>query len=91
MSTKYYRVLKDNFLWHAGAILEMTDSERGYSPVDGNAIWDYTEHNGKEWIYPQIIENCPEYFQRVYPINLLKSTIYKAKEEARLALQEAYK
>jgi hypothetical protein len=91
MSKKYYRVLKENFLWHVGAILEATESANGYTPLDGNSIWDVTDHNGGEYISKRIVENFPEYFERVYAVNLLKSMVFKVKEEARQMLQDGFK
>ena len=76
---KYYKVLKDNFLWINGAILKENDNKSGYIPIED--IY-YKLDDIKEYISKKIIEETPEYFQRVYPVNLLTKTIYKLKEEA---------
>lgn len=59
--TKYYRVTKDNFLWKEGAILKGDD---GYRPIED--MWDTTKYNSTEYISAPIIENNPEWFERVY-------------------------
>lgn len=92
---KYYRVKKDNFLWSEGAILKQ-DLERGkesekygYAPI--NDIWDTTENNGTEYITGRIIENNPEWFERVYEVNLLTKTVYRTKEEAKEFITKNFK
>jgi hypothetical protein len=82
---KYYRVLKDNFLWEIGAILKENDLKNGYVPIED--IWDVTEFNCKEYISSRIIENNPDWFERVYPDNLDK-LIFKTKEELRKAFEK---
>ena len=79
---KYYRVTKDNPLWEVGAILK--DSEgNGYVGVED--IWD--KHKSmSEYLSCNIIENSPEFFERVYTDNLEKM-IFKTKEQ----LKESFK
>jgi len=75
---KYYRVIKDNFLWEVGAILRENDNDpKGYVPVED--IWNKLQ-NQTEYISIRIIENNPEYFERVYQDNLDKM-IFKTKEQ----------
>lgn len=89
--TKYYKVVKDNFLWVEGAILSNTSANgRGYVPINGTTLWNKTGHSNDEYISSNIIEKCPEYFIEVYPINLLTKTIYKVKEEARALMAKEY-
>lgn len=90
MSKKYYRVIKENFLWHVGAILE-NDGGEGYWPMDRTTLWDVNDNNGSEYISSRIIESSPEYFVQVFPVHLLKNTVFKLKEEARLMLSEGFK
>lgn len=86
--TKFYKVIKENFLWDEGAILKLIDDGRGYAPVDNI----FCKHeNNDEYISKAIIENSPEYFQRVYAVNLLTKTVYKVKEEAKAILAEQFK
>lgn len=73
--TKYYRVIKDHPCWETGAILSNKDNERdGYSPIED--IWmkiaktdDYVD--GKE-----LVENQPEFYERVYKDSLDKALFY---------------
>lgn len=65
---KYFRVIRENFLWKLGAILEELD-DGGYAPLNGIDIWDMTKFNDEEYISGEIVENSPLYFQRVYPIH----------------------
>ena len=90
--TKYYRVKQDNFMWQKGAILESNDqgSKGGYQPVDNTDLWDTTDLNGDEFISKRIIENSPEWFERVYKVNLLKRAVYVLKDKAKELLDRDY-
>lgn len=86
--TIYYRAIKDSFLWREGAILMLCGNEGtegGYRPIED--IWDSTEYNGGEYISSRIIENQPEWFERVYPLKNDGKIMFATKEEAK----EAYK
>lgn len=66
---KFYRAKKDSFLWKQGAILlfdKKEGSDGGYEPIE-EGLWEATENNGEEYISARIIENTPEWFERVYP------------------------
>ena len=81
--TKYYRVKKDTFIWEEGAILEYDSSlsftsHGGYRPIED--IWDTTEHNGGEYISAPIIENNPDWFEKVYKDKVNK-VLFITKEE----------
>ena len=79
---KFYKVKKENFLWDVGAIL--AEGNNGYSPI--NDIFAKNESPKKddhEVISFYIVENQPEYFERVYEVNLLTKIVYKLKEEAK--------
>lgn len=88
MANKFYRVIKENPLWQVGAILE--NKENGYFPLDGSDIWDMTDVNGCEYLSARIVEISPDYFQRVYPINLISKTVYKLKEDAKAYFEELH-
>lgn len=67
---KTYRVIKENFLWEKGAILEYIGEEdgkekKGYRPIHEAYCLDNT---GSEFIHARIVENRPEYFEEVYLI-----------------------
>lgn len=74
--TKYYRVLKDTFLWEKDAILSNNEDNNHYSPIED--IWDKLEDQD-EYITAKYIENNPKWFQRVYATNLEKK-IFKTAE-----------
>lgn len=85
---KYYKAIKSSFLWEKGAILEPIQSGNGYAPISN--IWDATENNNEEYVTSIIIENSPEWFQQVYPVNLLSKVVYKSKEQARAVFAKEY-
>jgi len=85
---KFYKVVKENFLWEIGAVLKQTNDEKGYIPI--NDIYKKIE-DSKEYISKNIIENCPEYFQRVYAVNLISKIVYKLKKEAKELIDKQYK
>ena len=85
--SKYYRVKKENFLWEVGAILQKNNNghRSGYSPIED--LWDKTEHNEGEYISAPIIENNPEFFERVYPDELNKLVFRTAQEMKQLFMK----
>lgn len=88
MMAKYYKVIKENFLWQVGAIV--SDYTGGYRPIDATSIWDMTNVNESDYISKRVVEASPDYFREVFPINLLTKTIYKCKEEALLLMNKEY-
>jgi hypothetical protein len=84
---KFYKVIKDNFLWEVGAILICKEGNRGYVPT--NEIWVKNEKSD-EYISSGIVENQPEYFKRVYEVNLLTKVVYKTKEQAKELLSKDF-
>ena len=87
--SKFYRNLKDNFLWQEGAILEEVSDGSGYAPTDD--LWDTTDDNDSEYISSKIVENNPEYFERVYKVSVLKQVKYLNKADAKKVKNEIYK
>ena len=83
---KYFKVIKDNFLWETGAILKSNSSGDGYVPVDDI----YKKHDGNEYITSHIIEESPEYFQRVYKVDLVTRVVYEVKDKAKELLTKQY-
>ena len=64
---KYYKVLKDTPLWRKNAVLSFDEDlgeEGGYSPIDD--MWNMTDKVGTEHISSPIVEEQPEWFERVY-------------------------
>ena len=61
--TRYYRVIKDNFLWDVGAILSNENNNSQYVPIED--IWNKFEDQ-YECITATYIEESPKFFERVY-------------------------
>lgn len=77
---KYYRVIKENFLWEVGAILKRGNqgSHGGYNVLED--IWLKYPERAEEYISAPIVENSPEYFERVYKSNAEKFLFITADE-----------
>ncbi len=91
MSKKYYRVIKDTFMWEAGAILKFDSSQGskgGYEAISD--IWDATTLYG-EYISKSIIEENPDWFERVYEINVLGKVSFATKEVAKATAAKLFK
>jgi hypothetical protein len=85
---KFYRVIKDVPAWELGAIVRKENDSDGYRTI--NKIWD-KEYTKNDYYESQtIVENATEYFQRVYPVNLITKTVYKLKAEAKELLAKNY-
>ena len=66
---KYYRVLKDNFLWKRGAILLFDPKEGvdgGYRPINDVLFWNANSYVLDEYISARIVESSPDWFEQVY-------------------------
>lgn len=87
MSDRYYRAKKDSFMWDEGALLKCDDDEHCVS-ID--SVWNACESAGDEYISESIIKAQPDWFERVYPVNLLTKTVYKPKAEAKELLSREY-
>lgn len=84
---KFYKVIKENFLWEVGCILKINETGNGYVPTHDI----YKKFEGSEYISVPIVENCPEYFQQVYEVNLVSRVVYEVKEKARELLESQFK
>lgn len=88
---KHYRVIKDHPLWEVGAILEKGDDGYNYKPISeiwtkdlvGEDIQDFAEG-------ASLVENQPEWFERVYEISILGKAKYLSKEAAKKAHDQLY-
>lgn len=85
---KYYKVIKENFLWEVGAILHENQNKCGYVPIDD--IYRIHENNS-EYITQSIVENSSEYFQRVYKVDLVTRVLYETKEKAKELMEKQFK
>ena len=88
---KYYKVIKENFLWEVGAIIsnERTPEQEGdYSAID--PIFLKIEDQN-DWVAHDLVEKSPDYFQRVYKVNLATKVCYELKDEAIKLLKKGFK
>lgn len=77
--TKYYRIIKDHPLWEVGAILSNDDSDRdNYSPIED--IWCKVPKTEEYADGSQLVENQPEFYERVYKDKLDKLVFYTRDE-----------
>jgi hypothetical protein len=93
MSKKYYKVIKDNFLWEEGGILEY-DEKLSASGKGGYQVIDslFKKHeDSNEYISADIIEDSPDFFERVYKVDLATRVIYETKEKAKELIAGLYK
>lgn len=81
---RYFKVIKENFLWDIGCVLRPCTN--GYSPIDDL----YKKHDCDEYISTKIVENSPDYFERVYKVDLLTKTVYVLKDKAKELLSKDY-
>jgi len=84
---KYYRCVKDNFMWKEGAILESSGS--GYRPIED--LWNKVEL-GTEYISDHIIENPDnkDFFERVYK-DSITGNIFRTKDQMVEMYKSAFK
>lgn len=83
----YFKVIKENFLWDVGCILKPIEGGSGFLPVDDV----FKRHEGDEYISKHIIEDSPDYFQRVYKVDLISRVVYETKDRAKELLAKAWK
>lgn len=88
--SKYYRVLKDTFIWKEGAILEYSPMLGGYTPIED--IWNTTPVNEGEYISSRIVEheNNTDTFERVYR-DTLKDTVFRTAEQLKESFKKSFK
>jgi hypothetical protein len=84
---KYYRVIKDTFMWKEGAILK--NDLNCYRAIED--IWNKVELN-TEYISAHIIENPlnVDFFERVYQDTLV-GNIYRTKDKMVELYQDSFK
>jgi hypothetical protein len=87
---KFYRVLKENPLWEVGAIINGDDeNDKGYSAID--PVFEKGEYIGGEYLSWGVIENSPEYFQRVYKLDTISKVVYETRDKVVEALKKGFK
>lgn len=87
--SKFYKIIKDHPVWEVGTILELRDGR--YYPIDDLYVKDIKGVNSDWCEGSDLIENQPEWFERVYKVNVLKQAKYLAKDAARKVHEELYK
>ena len=90
MWKKYYRVIKENFLWSKWAIIESTKNIDWYIPISD--FMKVSEFDDNEYITKEIIEDKKnsEYFERVYTDDILWK-IFKTKDEMKEIYEKMFK
>lgn len=81
---KFYRAKVAMPAFEVGAVVKNTNGST-YQPVnelyltDAGTTW-YERKDGR--MSAILIENAPDFWERVYPVNLLTKTVFKLKAEA---------
>jgi len=86
---KYYRVLKETFLWSEGAIIsDKEEIGHGYKPIQD--IWNKTKEQ-TEYITAKIIEakENADFFERIYP-DTIKGNIYRTAEQLKKLYKDTF-
>ncbi len=78
---KYYRLKKDLPGSLAGCVVKKDGD--GYSPINDLFDTDAVDEGQEIFYSGYTIEHAPDWWERVYPINLITKTVYKLKEEAK--------
>lgn len=89
--SKHYRIIKDHPLWDVGAILEKQDEAyRAISDIWTKELPSAEDHSN--WTEgASLVENQPEWFERVYEISVLDKAKYLTKDAAKKAHEMLYK
>ena len=88
---KYYKVIKDHPLWEVGAILQKEKGDNRYRAIDDIFVKDVKGATDNYWYEDSLlVENRPEWFERVYKISILKQAKYVVKDKAKKILKEQY-
>lgn len=87
---KFYKVIKDHPMWEVGTILSNERESGHYSPISELYVKDI-EGVSDSWCEgSKLIENQPEWFEKVYKVTVLKQAKYLTKELAKKAHEELY-
>jgi hypothetical protein len=91
---KIYRALKDTPQFTAGAILIKKEGDSSYKLTDD--IWNTETENEtlKKYLCsgisfaPELVENSPEWYERVYSVKSIKGMYYVAKDKMKELLSK---
>ena len=87
---KYYKVIKEHPLFVTGAIL--IKEGQSYKVLDPIYLKDIPNSTSDNWTEgAELIKNCPEWFQRVYKVDLLTRVLYEVKDKALELLNKGFK
>lgn len=93
MSSKFYRAVQDNPGITKGAIIEKAQGSSIYAPVS-DLYHQEAIPDGEKVVFADfadfVVEKNPQWFEKVYPVNLLTKTVYKLKSEALDAINKEY-
>lgn len=91
--SKFYKVLQDTPLFLKGAILRKDNDNENYIPISDlwntDSVEKHLDDSAVE--YDKVVENSPEWYQRVYEVTILKKAHYLSKLEARKAHEKLHK
>jgi hypothetical protein len=88
--SKFYRVIKDHPLLDVGAILSNEKESRAYCPINDLFTKDVKDIDEDWYEMADLVENQPEWFERVYKATLATQTKYLAKDKAREIYDKLY-
>jgi hypothetical protein len=88
---KFYKVIKDTPVWEVGAILTQDGEDESYSAINDLFTKDIKDVDNDYSELEAVVENCPDFFERVYEVKLLGKAKYLNKLQAREAHEALYK
>lgn len=91
---RYYKVIKDHPLWITDAIIsDNKQNNKNYFAIDEIFCKDIPNlQNVENWYEnKELVENSPEFFERVYEIKNSKNIFYTTKEKALEFIQNKFK
>lgn len=87
---RYYKVIKDHPYWEVGAIIKGGDGDN-YCPTDDLFLKDIDGLTTGNYVEDVVVENSPDFFERVYQVSVLKRVKYLSKADARKVTAQSYK
>jgi hypothetical protein len=93
MTDKLYRVKKDTYVWVEGAIIKK-NTDGDYQAI--NDIWNVEGNDeltkflekGNFYVSAEVVENSPDWFERVYKVSSLKGMLYVVKDKMKKILSK---
>jgi hypothetical protein len=88
--TKYYRVIKDHPAYELNAILTNEADGTAYSAISDVFVREITGVQPGWLEGAELVENQPEWFERIYPIGKLNKMLFGDKKQAQAAAAAMY-